>query len=242
VKEKKRNNKDLAARMAAYATTALAALAVAHPASAAIVYSGPQNLSVPFNGNRTINLDGDANNDFNFSAKTHVYLISNSGTTVTAYRWALSASGLNGEFISYAKKNVMNLPSGYSIKNTLLGKYDYWTHTKQVVEGSGEFSGNFGSFNTTPGYMGIRFHANCTGSDNWNYGWISIIAQGSGGKPVTLQIVDWAYETNCNTPIKAGAIPPPEPVPTLDEWGMIALAALLSGTAIRRMKKGQSKV
>jgi hypothetical protein len=34
---------------------------------------------------------------------------------------------------------------------------------------------------------------------------------------------------------------PPVNVPALDEWGRVALAALLSGTAIRRMKKRQPK-
>jgi hypothetical protein len=237
MKEKKQNNTALAAKMAAYAAAALSALAVAHPASAAIVYNGPHNISVPANGSRSIDLDGDTNNDFQFSS-TYIS---------AAPLWVLKASGLNGaQFISY--KGVQNLPSGYSIKSSL-GKSIVWASAPTGVAGSSSY-GPVGQFTNTPGYMGVRFHtAQCKGT-SWNYGWIYIDAEGSGGVPNTSvpQIVDWAYESDCDTAIKAGATTSPAPppsrpvsVPALDEWGMIALAALLSGTAIRRMTKGQSK-
>lgn len=233
MKKRRQDKTKLAAKMAAYAATALSALTVAYPASATVVHNGPHNVIVPVNGNVTINLDEDTNNDFRFSL------------TTKANTWSLSATGLNsGQFIAY--KGVENLSSGYSIKNTL-GKDHHWISAPNSVAGSSSYGG-FGQFTNTPGYMGVRFHTAQCRRTNWNYGWISIEADGSDGKPGTVQIVDWAYESDCNTAIKAGATTsspttPPKPVsvPTLDEWGMLALATLLSGTAIRRMKKGQAK-
>jgi hypothetical protein len=267
VKEKKRDNKDLAAKMAAYAATALSALAVAHPASAAIVYNGPHNISVPAKSSRSIDLDGNLTNDFQFRLNTFHTTYTYSTYTYATYTyptytfptytpfiphflfvfasWQMFAKGSNGQFVN-GSGGVVNLPAGYSIKGSLQHSTSRsWKSSSKLMASSSNYGFTSGNFTNKKGYMGVRFHsAQCpTGTSNWNYGWIYIDAEGSGGRPNTSvpQIVDWAYETNCNTPIKAGAIPPPEPVPALDEWGMIALAALLSGTAIRRMKKGQSK-
>ena len=231
MKKERQNNTKLATKMAAYAATALSALAVANPVSAAIVYNGPHTIDVPINGNIPVNLDGDANDD--------VRLTLTSGAS-----WSFRATGVNsGRFIEY--KGVEHLAAGYLIQKSL-GKSIQWNAGPEPLAGSSSY-GTLGRFTNNPGYMGVRFHtAQCQGTD-WNYGWISIHADGSGGHPGTVQIVDWAYEADCNTAIEAGATvspappPPPVPVPTLDEWALIALVALLSGTGLSRMKKGQTK-
>ena len=50
------------------------------------------------------------------------------------------------------------------------------------------------------GYLGIRFHT----ADGWHYGWVRVRETSSTlGVPV---VVDWAYETRTDTPIRAGVI------------------------------------
>jgi hypothetical protein len=238
MKKIKQNKTELAKKMAAYAATALSALAVAQPAAAAIQHNGPHNVPVPANGSVDINLDGDANADFHFSLTTD-----NTG-------WSLSVSGLNSaQFINAQPGNynsdVMNLPAGYNIRGTLANPGTrYWTGAGQTVAGTYTNGGSTGNFSNAPGYMGVRFHtAACQGA-NWNYGWIHITATGSGGVLGSARIDDWAYESACNTAIAAGDVGAPvraTSVPTLDQWGLLALTALLSGAAIHRLKKGQVK-
>ncbi|MDA8105820.1 MAG: IPTL-CTERM sorting domain-containing protein [Nitrospiraceae bacterium] len=244
MKKTRKGNAELAGKMAAYAATALSALAVANPASAAIIYNGPHNVDVPVIGSVSINLDGDANDDFRFAVYSYNY--------TNSQLWKMSATGLNSaQFINarhgFYNSDVINLPAGYNIKGTLQHSGTrYWTSTSQTVAGSTVDGGSTGNFTNKPGYMGVRFHSEqCQGSD-WNYGWVYLDANGSGSTFGSATIVDWAYESQCNTPIDAGAKASAGPVapvkvPTLDQWGMLALTALLSGAAILRMKKEQDR-
>lgn len=236
MKKTRKGKAELAGKMAAYAATAVSALAVANPASAAIVYNGPHNVDVPSNSTISIDINGDLTDDFRF-------FMNSDGT------WGMSVAGLySAQFINatggYYNSDVINLPEGYNIKGTLQHPGTrYWTSYSQTVAGSTvDGVSTTGNFTNTPGYMGVRFHSEqCQGSD-WNYGWIYLDVNGSGGTFGSATIVDWAYESECNTPIDAGAKASAGPVapvnvPTLDQWGMLALTALLSGAAILRMKK-----
>ncbi len=54
----------------------------------------------------------------------------------------------------------------------------------------------------------------------------------------SVSIIDWAYEDTPDTPILAGATGVvPQPIPTLNEWGMIVLMTLLAGAAAWKMNK-----
>jgi len=102
----------------------------------------------------------------------------------------------------------------------------YWWYSRQgrLIDGPLVQSGWAGPIgHVGVGYVGIRFHA----ADGLHYGWIRVrlpqqgffsmdAAQTSSsveyvpieGVPIELvpMVVDWAYETRPNTPIRAGAI------------------------------------
>jgi hypothetical protein len=244
LKKPKRNKTDLARKMAAYTVTAFSALTVAQPATAAIQYNGPHNIPVPRNVPVSINLNGDANADFGFALISYTSTCTpNCPSPNSSPPWAMIAVGLSSAEFIYAKNSttqtgVMNLPQGYNIKGTLAqAATRTWTSTFAGMAGS-VYGSLIGNFTNIPGYKGVRFHSNACQGTNWHYGWIRINAR--SGPPASATIEDWAYETRCNSPIAAGVKPQaaqPVNVPTLDQWGMLALTALLSGAAILRMKK-----
>jgi len=140
---------------------------------------------------------------------------------------------------------IQNLPSGYSIRSlaswysaAFLGvdaRAAFSTHTA----GSGftpayTITYDFGNFKGTTGYLGVRFQsASCTGT-NWHYGWIRFSAAADASQGT---VIDWAYEDQCNTPILAGAGAPQVAVPTLNQWGVLALVALLAGSGAVAMRR-----
>ncbi len=238
MKNSKKGKAKLAAKMAAYAATAVSALAVAHPASAAIQYSGPQNLSLNnVNSLRNIDLNNDGTTDFHFT-----------NTSRTNGFWQGLKSNNSNQFLQssgygpgtgnpgYGHTDAAFLPQNYQIAGVPANTFIHWSTGSEPVAGTyNGYTGSSGSFNNRTGFIGVRFHSAQCQAANWNYGWIrftNIDVQDS-------TIVDWAYESTCNTPIAAGdtTAAAPEAVPTLDEWGMLALAGLLSGAAVLRMKK-----
>jgi len=117
-----------------------------------------------------------------------------------------------------------------------LGANLEWDSDYNTLAGNTSTGGNF---NNTNGYIGVRFHSNACQGNNWHYGWIHFTNAGT----LDSTIDSWAYESTCNTQIPAGAQATVEPtsVPTLDQWGMLIMAGLLSGAAIYRMRKNQKE-
>ncbi len=234
---KKRTKKDIRKKVMAY-TAAAGALAMAPLSEAAIVYSGPQNLTVnSSNTLRNIDLNSDAQNDFRFSYSYY-----------SGYSWGV-VNILNlysNQFIQsdgavgtgnpgYGNSDAAFLPQNYAIGPNLAATFVYWTAGSEPLAGTGYSTQ--GSFINRTGFLGVRFHsAQCQGA-NWNYGWIRF--SNTGGP--NGNIVDWAYENACNTPIPAGATAnqqqPATPVPTINEWGMIGMAGLLGAAAVNQLRK-----
>lgn len=238
---KKANKNELATKIMAYGATAASLLVVAQPAAAAIVYSGAKNIAVNA-ANTPVNLDlnNDGTDDFRF-----INSISTVAGNMT--NWWQDIYGLGGAQFIFATTDVngnnsdpLNLPAGYNIKSALSGTHS-WGSDYNTMAGSGSTSGNF---NLKSGYVGVRFHsAACQGS-NWNYGWIHFANTGNMSTTMSSTIDGWAYESSCDTAINAGAgvtAPARLNVPTLDQWGMLLMAGLLSGAALYRVRKDQKK-
>ncbi|ETR65781.1 MAG: hypothetical protein OMM_13722 [Candidatus Magnetoglobus multicellularis str. Araruama] len=105
------------------------------------------------------------------------------------------------------------------------GKYYYWLG----------FSNVYGNFLGKTGFIGVQFQQ---GNDT-HYGWIHF----EGPNPPTYgKIIDWGYESEPDTPILAGAPKYTQPtkthtIPTLNEWGMLILMALILEEGLRRMRR-----
>jgi hypothetical protein len=231
----KADKSELAAKIMAYGATAAGLLAVAQPASAAVVYSGAQNLPLSYPGNtqQDIDLNNDGTDDFSFNALSYGYYQNFSANS--SNQFIRSNDGTRpGPTLGHS--DAANLPLNYVIQSGLPAVSLAWTTNGEPVAGN-YYSG--GSFNNATGYLGVRFHsAACTGSD-WNYGWIQFSNAGLNNGT----IIDWAYESTCNTQILTaqGSTAPTRDVPTLDQWGMLIMTGLLSGAAIYRMRKDRKK-
>lgn len=107
---------------------------------------------------------------------------------------------------------VSNAPpgAGWSMAPSGVSLADWWySRNGRVVNGQlvhAGWDGTLGTFGI--GYLGVRFYS----ANGLHYGWIRVrlpaVVKGSGGTlfedaPV---VVDWAYETRPNTPIRAGSI------------------------------------
>jgi len=233
---------------------------------AAVHYSGVRNLPVSSaNKYQDVNLDGntgapyltDAMFFFYGSTGTSTY---NSTTLSNTIRSMYSGRILVGYFegvianvITFTTRTgtaavpvIQNLPSGYSIRSlaswysaAFLGvdiQKAFSTHTAgSSFTPTASFTYDFGNFKGTTGYLGVRFQsATCTGT-NYHYGWIRFSAAADASQGT---VIDWAYEDQCNTPILAGAgLPQQVTVPTLNQWGLLALVALLAGSGALAMRR-----
>ncbi len=109
--------------------------------------------------------------------------------------------GVTNEWMFWAATNALNY-YGYA---TVLGAY--------IPETAGGLPVPTGDFPNRTAFMGIQFQI----GQDWHYGWVRIRG-GLSGEYFTPEgwrfflappawILDWAYETRPNTPIKAGARP-----------------------------------
>lgn len=147
-----------------------------------------------------------------------------------------------GTFWAFFGGDPVDLPMGYSIRNTLPGTLQWAylsTHATfpwigDTLAGRYPYIGNFYA-QGTQGYIGVRFYdAVCD-----HFGWIQF-RHDTGVPPLTQgTIIDWAYEDTCNAPILAGDTvgAPAVSVPTLNQWGTLILIALLAGAGTLMLKK-----
>lgn len=235
-------------------------------ADAAIHYSGIQDLTVSSstaNKYHLIDLDGDGSYDagFVFVPLTRLYV-----DTISVNQSQVPFSGnlllgyFNGGVLAssttYAAQSgttspiavIRNLPYGYSIGSGGPWKYGgaiagahvrYASTTYRTVNGlqaASTTTYNIGKFNGITGYMGVKFHSTACGSQEWNYAWIHFTATADATQGT---IIDWAYEDRCNTAILAGAgaMQQTTTVPTLNQWGLLALVALLAGSGAVAMRR-----
>jgi len=201
-------------KLCACSMAAGAVLGLSQPAFSAIVYSGSRNIPVV---GTVYGFWGIANSYFLLRG---VGFISNA----VAYIFIPAQQNIIANFSNEAD----NLSTPFVISPA--------ANWKESVGFRLQYGGYLGNFINERGYIGVRISA---GGGNWHYGWIQFDGTYdgvSGGR-----IIDWAYEDCVNVGIRAGATQNsrcgPYPVPTLSEWGMIILIALLAGCGMHRIRK-----
>ncbi len=210
-------------RLLTYSAAAGAALTMAGPADAAVRYSGTKYIQVNnTNPVQYIDINGDGIIDFAFSNlnfTTYPYFFIQGvfmfgGTTGNSILGALEPYRLSGgEIISSGAPGSWY---SFGVPNMVL---DY---------GTGPY--DIGNFISRAGYMGVRFYI----SGNTHYGWIAYEGAGYTGGRIT----GWAYEDRAGTAIAAGDTGI-EPIPTLNQWGIIFLMGLIVLEGARRIKRSR---
>lgn len=213
----------------ASAAAGLGGLICPPPAEAAIQYSGLQGLPLGKSilpAVQYLDLDGDAVNDFSFAFLNFEYNYTGGSVRYNLEQKAFLLDFPSGNSV-IAEQSVINsgtllsparLPGNYTIQNSLPASGNgQWKSTAssnvlavKVRNYAGYYStaGNTtitysnvrtgGKFKGKKGYLGVRFQI----SGETHYGWIRFMADDDlkNGR-----IMDWAYEDQPNTPIKAGA-------------------------------------
>lgn len=221
-------------RLTAYAAVAAGVLAVTPSVDAAIQYSGIRNLTV--NSSTTpvnVDMNGDGQTDF-------VFIYTPSHTTGWLGVHISSVSGIGGQYMlaedstNYA---VQKLPCGYTIGPNS-GTFAWWGYTSAPLAGAYGTAGNF-NYDGAQGALGVRFTSASCNDGSVHYGWIR---WRTDTRATQGTVIDWAYEDQCDTPIAAcaGAQQQQVSVPAFNQWGALALIALLAGggvVALRRKKE-----
>ena len=212
----------------ASAAAGLGALICPPPAEAAVQYSGMKNLSMGTNAPPVIHhidLDGDGVDDFLFGFRNLEFNFLG-GSYRSIYNVKLfqfapapgnSVIGEQGVVNSYTYMAPARLPGNYTIQSALPATgtrqwmqagsvyflaarlqfyYGYYSSAGSTTVTSNS-SYSAGKFIGKKGYLGVRFQI----SGNTHYGWIQFTADEDlkNGK-----ILDWAYEDQPDTLIKAG--------------------------------------
>lgn len=207
-----------------------AALAVAPAAEAVIQYSGPQNIIVT--DYLYIDVDNDGYNDL-------VMVQGSSNGYKYDILFPLTSASFLGTFTSgFPLIQVKALSANYNIADVNTPAYShFWSNGYMYISGPNQLGyRSYGPFpGAGPKYIGVRFiNAN---TEQLHYGWVQAQVSADSSE---FTIIDWAWDDTPNTPILAGATSgggAPEPVPTLTEWGMIALITLLAGAAALKMSR-----
>ncbi len=217
-------------RLRAYSAAAAGLLVLAPAADAAIRYSGPMSITVD-DGNPLVfvDIDNDGTKDFAiyYSVNT-IFKYTIKGHMIGGYNSSNQVI-LTGSYSYF----VDNLPSQYLIKSSLSSprswKYAGIMDVYNVGTSPGHGYG-YGRFLGTQGCIGVRFQT----SGGMRYGWIGYGASADAGQGT---ITGWAYE-DTGAPIRAcdtGLVA--TTVPTLNQWGMMALIALLAGGAVTALRR-----
>ncbi|MDA8434119.1 MAG: hypothetical protein M0Z60_14325 [Nitrospiraceae bacterium] len=224
MRDKKKDKLDK--RLMAYAAAAAGVLAIAPAAEAAIQCSGPQNL--PVNSGTTpvgVDLNGDGVTDFLFTYYTGAGVSSWLGINTS------TAGGLGGTaFIGNTGGNfdAANLPAGYVVRNAIAAPYS-WYAGSEPLAGSYTTAGSF-NYSGAQGYIGVRFQT----AAGQRFGWIQ---WRTDTRATQGTIIDWCYEdTGAQIAAGAGAQQQAAAVPTMNEWGLMALIALLGGASVKALK------
>jgi len=200
------------------------------PSEAEIIYSGIQNvkhpLPSPLGTTRGLVTDDITGTGLHFGWSFY-----NSGQPLSA--GLTSASSNLG--IAYSGKVGFNgkisLASSYLPGDTI-GPANYKSSPNQAVlfnynTSTQAYEGHWALGSTA--FAGLRADT----GHGYRYGWMRISTPSSLDAGAPLILVDWAYETELDTPINAGeGIPAPTPVPTIG-----APAALAAARRLRRSMK-----
>lgn len=196
-------------RRVAYSLAAGAAAGVAaNGAEAAISYSGPQNIAVGSGFSQNIDLNGDAFQDINLQ------------------NFNFFGGPYQGAGAVFAPGKLVGFTSGFAYVSALAAGAVIDSSTANIAGGSmayGASNPNAQFNNVTDAYVGLGFPAGA----NFYYGWVRVDVNNAAK---TLLIKDWAYETQSNVGISAGAVPEPGAL------GLLAAGAA-GVVALRRRRK-----
>ena len=211
---------------------ALAGGAVASSASAAVIYSGPQNLQFS-NSSQSIDINGGGA-DYNYLFQGG-NMLQVQGTSAAATQIAVDGPS-SSAVLARALSSGTSISSSDSYGAGAGGPAGF---PKILVEYNGPGGNASGGLfapagpGTNTAFVGVRL---ANGAD-WNYGWIRVTL------PYNINtgqatIVDWAYESNVNTAILAGATASSGgAVPLPGAAALAALAAGASGVRGRRKRE-----
>ena len=168
---------------------------------ASIIWSGESNVVRYLNGEYSYSLDinDDTIGDFKFRHdQTELFfqpVVGNAGLSVFGYEYDPITAGISIGLRmeeSYSWRNDERHLLGYSIIDTPDGE--------AVLVGGG-------AFYDTNAFLGVSFQV----ADETHYGWIHLVHDNEAEAPfdLSLTIQDWAWETEADTAIIAGAIPEP---------------------------------
>ena len=223
------NNKTLSKQLVKYSMAASSTLLLCSQAAATPQYSGLKNetfsqsmFQVDIDGNSVI--DFDIIDSFNPNN-------SNQGII------AINANGSNfNNLIKGQSVSSGNVPPRFSVGQQIGPANSFAAGKYLAFNGFSSLTG--GEFLGQRGFLGVRFKI----GDNEHYGWIHF----EGGNPPTYgKVIDWGYEDQPNTAILAGAPKYKKTtakVPTLNEWGILILMALILEEGLRRMKRKKEQV
>jgi hypothetical protein len=200
-------------------------LAAGSPVQAAIVYSGVKNISYnlpsvgsPYTSNLGTVGELGVNTSFGWDYDGHILL---GGFVNATPSLEFSYSGKAGNL-----KNSSLYNSGQSVDSSGAYKSNdtFAAFTYDTDAQSPTVAGNWPLGIT--GFGGFRVSS---GQADYRYGWYRLTTPPAivAGAPLTL--VDWAFESDLNTPILAGAGIVPAPLPALG-----AAAALAASRRLRR--------
>ena len=238
---KNSNEKEsLSKKIAKYSMAASGTLLMCTQASATPQYSGIKNETIT-NGQFIIDMDGDQKNDFVlFHSSSND--ISYNFIAPVDQSYANSNAILKGNQILPTAPVFVNAPpcltTGQEISptNSFLKKYNSPLNILELKKAD-DYPNGAGPFLGQTGFIGVRFKI----GENMHYGWI----QFEGPNPPTYgKVIDWGYEDQPDTPILAGA---PQynkktaTVPTLNEWGILILMALILEEGIRRSRRREKE-
>ncbi len=216
----------LSKKLATYSLAAGGTLLMCTQANAAPQYSGVQNVQVT--DTDFLDMDGNGVNDFAFRHADA------SGILNFFFKYQLGNSVLKGEIVNSNTNIPQKLSTGHQISpdNSFVEIPNYL-----AVYASGK---NYGNFVGQNGFVGVKFKIDA----NTHYGWIHYEAP---NPPTYGTIIDWGWESTPDTAILAGAPqynkdPFTASVPTLNEWGILILMALILEESIRRMRREKETV
>jgi hypothetical protein len=232
-------------KLKAYAAAAAGVVAAApagvmlgaSPAEAAVQCSN-QTITVDWtNAVASIDLNNDGVVDFVISYSEVV-----NGEEYGLYINPTTSGGIGGvSFIEPATDpDPARLASGYSIRNNLntaLFSWDNESYDTLAFYSTIGGGSTDGSFVGQRGYIGVRFTSAACNGGNYLYGWIDF--EGDSYAQVGT-IRGWAYEDNCNQPIQAGATCATS-VPTLNQWGLLAMIGLLAGGGALALRRREAE-
>ncbi len=239
-KEKFSYSKDNLKRLAVYLAAAGGVIGITGTLNATVHYNGIQNIDVNSNHDFVrIDLNNDGQYDFYFSwdtwhsTNTYSYVLFfpfNSNEIVVTNRTFTPPHGGGATSIYIPKRFSQSFILSSNISTS-------WKTISGTLVTNGPYPD---SFHNQTGYIGVRFHSdNCQGN-SWNYGWIQFegIADSSG---VRGRIIDWAYEDECDKPIKTGDKGEPVSVPLMGGAGVAGLGALLGAAGLSALRRKKEK-